>query len=95
MRPRTATESREDQRQRDRRTLPSIATPVMAPSAAPSSERRPLRERESQEHDRRRDDLVEDLPVHVHVVPDDVRLERDRERRDEPARAEITRRPSS
>ena len=51
---------------------------------APPAE--PLRRPQRQEHRRRREQVVEDLAVHVHVVPDEVRMQRDGEPGDQPDR---------
>ena len=51
---------------------------------APPAE--PLRRPQGQEDRRGREEVVEDLAVHVHVVPDEVRMERDREAGEQPDR---------
>ena len=71
------------------RTLPRIPSPSASPSRAAMRSRRTRRDDERQEDDRRREELVEDLPVQVHVVPDQVRMERRQRRGDE---ADVARR---
>ena len=69
------------------RELPRIARP--SASAEESRHReptptRPLGREQRQVDDDRREQLVEDLAVDVHVVPDEVRVERRHERGDQP-----------
>ena len=65
-----------------RRVFPRIASAEQRAEDGAEPERPPLPEREHAEHDRGREQLVEDLAVLVDVVPDEVRVERRDDGRD-------------
>ena len=59
-----------------RRAFDRTASPATAPAAIREPGRAPVVGEEREEDERGEQDLVDDLPVDVHVVPDEVRVQR-------------------
>ena len=77
-------ERHEDERQQRHAHVPEDREPADDAEPDRGDGLAPLHEPEQQEHGRSRERLVEDLPVHVDVVPDDVGLQRREGCSDEP-----------
>ncbi len=74
----------EHERDEQRPHVPEDHQPEHAAEQRAPAQAAALRDDEREQHRGDREEVVQDLAVHVHVVPDEVRVQRRQQRRDEP-----------